>query len=129
MKYDLTPCPAPRQGRSDRWKARPCVLRYRAFKDAVRKAKVAIPQPCKVVFWLPMPRSWSKKKRAKMAATPHEQRPDLDNLEKALLDAVFEEDGHIWSVWAEKRWGEAGAIQIDPIFEIDPVNDITKAAA
>jgi len=62
-----------------------------------------------------MPKSWSKKKRAEMAGKPHQAKPDKDNLEKALLDAVFEEDSQIWDNRVSKFWGDEGAIIIRPL--------------
>jgi Holliday junction resolvase RusA-like endonuclease len=50
-------------------------------------------------FDIPMPKSWSKKKRALMAGTPHTSKPDLDNLLKTVKDAlngvVWPDDGQI----------------------------------
>lgn len=47
-----------------------------------------------------------------MVGKPHQQRPDKDNFEKAFLDAVCEEDSHIWDGRETKLWSEEGAIQI-----------------
>lgn len=113
--YSITPVPAPRMVRSDKWKKRPCVMRYFAFRDEVKAHGVQIPQPCKVVFWMPMPPSWSAKKRKSMNERPHLAKPDADNLTKALLDSVFGDDAHIWSIWAEKRWAYDGKIEIKRI--------------
>jgi len=33
--------------------------------------------------YLPMPKSWSKKKKSAMAGRPHRQKPDRDNIDKA----------------------------------------------
>jgi Holliday junction resolvase RusA-like endonuclease len=115
VDYPITPVPKPRMTRSDRWKKRPAVLRYFAFKDQVREMNVQLPVPYKVVFHIEMPKSWSKKKRAAMNGQPHLQKPDKDNLEKSLLDSVFEEDSHVWSGWTEKRWAETGFISIERI--------------
>lgn len=62
------------------------------------------------MFVLPMPASWPAKKRAEMAGEPHRSRPDLDNLAKGLLDALYEEDAFIWDARYTKAWGERGAI-------------------
>ena len=35
--YKIKPVPKPRMTQRDAWDKRPCVLRYRAFKDEVRK--------------------------------------------------------------------------------------------
>ncbi len=66
-----------------------------------------------ITFVIPMPQSWSKKKRAQHAGKPHQQKPDKDNLEKALLDAVFDEDSHVWDGRVTKIWGEKGQIIIE----------------
>ncbi len=110
--YDINPVPKPRQTRADKWKQRECVMRYRAFADECRLKGVTVEPGDSVVFVMPMPKSWSKRKREMHNGMPHTQRPDLDNLVKALLDAVHVDDSHIWKLTAEKRWGEVGAIII-----------------
>jgi Holliday junction resolvase RusA-like endonuclease len=62
-----------------------------------------------------MPSSWSKKKRQAMAGKPHQQKPDKDNLEKALMDAIYADDSHIWDSRVTKLWGEEGQIIIGEI--------------
>lgn len=113
--YPIVPNTKPRQTQSDRWKKRPCVLRYRAFKDEIRLRRLILPESHRVVFVMPMPSSWSKKKKADMDGKPHQVRPDIDNLHKALLDAVFEEDSHIWDCRITKVWGYKGAIMVGEI--------------
>lgn len=111
--YNITPLGKPRMTRADKWKKRPEVLRYRAFCDEVRLNKVTLAESgYHVIFVLPMPPSWSKKKRALMDGKPHQQKPDKDNLEKALLDALFGEDSHIWDGRVTKIWGETGKMII-----------------
>lgn len=112
-RYPITPMGAPRMTRADAWKDRACVLRYRAFKDECRLRKVEIPATPFIVFNIPMPASWSKKTRARMNGTPHMSKPDIDNLQKALYDAVHpDDDSHIWGVQALKFWAEEGSILI-----------------
>jgi len=114
--YPITPTPAPRQTRSDKWKQRPCVMRYRAFKDAVKTAGVSLPEiPCKITFYIEMPKSWSAKAKAAMNGQPHTVKPDVDNLTKSLLDALFENDSHVYSLWIEKRWSETPHISIEKL--------------
>lgn len=112
MRYPIEPVPKPRMTRRDKWKKRQCVMRYRRFKDQCRAHRVELPQPCKVVFHLPMPKSWSLKDRAFALGEPHQSKPDLDNLLKALCDAVLVDDSRIWSVRAEKRWSLTPGIEI-----------------
>jgi Holliday junction resolvase RusA-like endonuclease len=114
--YRLTPVPKPRQTQADRWKKRPAVLRYRAFCDEVRALGIQLrPTGDRVIFILPMPKSWPKKKRAEMNGQPHQGKPDADNMLKALWDAVHQEDKHIFHADALKFWGEEGAIIIEPV--------------
>ena len=48
-----------------------------------------------------------------MDKEPHQQKPDLDNLIKALFDAVNEDDSHIWDLrGVSKVWGDDGKIFI-----------------
>ena len=115
MIYQITPCPAPRQTQSDRWKKRPCVLRYRAFRDEVRLKNVVIENGCHITFFMPMPQSWSKKKKLEHTGAPHQAKPDLDNILKAILDAIFEDDAHIYKLSAEKLWAEKGGIQVESL--------------
>lgn len=112
-KYQVTPIGKPRMTRSDKWKQRPAVMRYRFFCDDVRLHDIRLPEAgAHVTFVIPMPQSWSKKKRALMNGKPHKAKPDIDNLEKALLDALFDNDAHIWDLRKTKIWGEEGAIII-----------------
>ena len=118
----VTPVPAPRQVRSDAWYPRPIVTRYNQFKDVIRLVhKVDIPLDTvhvDLVFELPMPKSWSKKRRAQMDGRYHGQRPDLDNLVKAFIDAAMfdlvtgkpQDDSFISSIAASKHWSEEGSI-------------------
>ena len=115
MIYSIDPVGKPRQTRRDKWAKRPAVMRYRAFCDAVRAAGVTLPDSPHVTFVLPMPTSWSRKKRAEHDDRPHRQRPDADNLLKALLDALYDEDAHVWDIRVSKRWGETGQIIIKEV--------------
>lgn len=118
MIYDITPCTKPRQTRSDKWKQRPCVMRYRAFADECRAKGLKIEQSGqKITFFIPMPKSWSKKKIDQHRNQPHQQTPDVDNLLKAVLDAVHKQDCAVWSIWPEKRWADDGAIVVNWINE------------
>ncbi len=110
------PLACPRMTARDRWKKRPVVLAYFAFRDEVRACRVSVSIPSKVIFWMPMPKGWSQKKKREMEEMPHTVRPDLDNMLKALIDSVWpEEDGMVWSLWPEKRWSSKPGIEVLPI--------------
>lgn len=114
IKYNITPVPKPRMTQSDKWKKRPCVLRYWSFKDEVRRHGIGLQHHgSHVTFVLPMPKSWSNKKRAEMYGQPHQSKPDLDNLKKALLDAIFDDDKVVWDMWVTKIWGRIGEIWVE----------------
>lgn len=114
--YLITPTPKPRMTRRDKWlkPARPCVARYWAFCDEVRLNKIELPSAHgKIRFVLPMPKSWSETKKNKMYWKPHKQKPDLSNLLKALEDAIFQDDSHIWRYdLLEKVWGDKGQVWV-----------------
>lgn len=104
----------------DKWMKRACVVRYREFKDECRLINVHIPKDGALIeFYIPMPKSWSLKKKEKFAYTPHRQTPDIDNLLKALFDAVLKDDSHIWSIYAIKIWSWEPRIIIDEINPCD----------
>lgn len=113
MKYDIIPVPKPRQTRADKWQKRPRVLRYRAFADEIKLRGIQVKPGDSLIFTMPMPKSWSKKKKAEMDSQPHTQTPDLDNLIKSLLDACYANDSHIWKLGeTSKIWGYNGALEI-----------------
>lgn len=114
VEYDITPTTAPRMTKSDKWKKRPIVLRYRAFRDEVRLKGVKLHESgFHITFVIPMSESWSDKKKERLNGQPHKLRPDWDNLAKALFDAVYEDDCMIHDVRISKVWGYKGKIIID----------------
>lgn len=110
----IEPMGKPRMTQRDRWKHRPVVDRYHAFCDELRLhlPGYELPERLHLIFYLSMPKSWSKKRRAELAGRPHNQKPDVDNLAKAFMDAFHCEDKHVYSLVAEKYWSEYGAIVI-----------------
>jgi Holliday junction resolvase RusA-like endonuclease len=57
-----------------------------------------------VTFFIPCPKSWSKKKKKLYHFTLHQSTPDWDNLSKALCDSLLSEDKYIANVEVTKRW-------------------------
>ena len=114
MRYPITPVSKPRQTQRDKWAQRPAVMAYRAFADECRLRQVHI---CNcgdtITFIIPMPSSWSEKKKAAMDGLPHQVKPDIDNLLKAVMDAVCPHgDQAIFDIRARKFWGRVGYIEI-----------------
>tara|TARA_R110001606_G_scaffold392389_1_gene561272 strand:+ start:1536 stop:1892 length:357 start_codon:yes stop_codon:yes gene_type:complete len=104
----------PRMTRADSWKKRPIVLKYWDYKDSIkgwaRDYKFNLGNEICVIFYIPMPKSWSNVKKVKMFGKHHQQRPDIDNLLKGLMDALLEEDSHIHTVYASKIWANEGSV-------------------
>jgi Holliday junction resolvase RusA-like endonuclease len=114
--FDIVPMGAVRMNRADRWRKRPVVLEYFQFKDRLREQakelKFELGKTFNAVYFLPMPESWSNKKKEKMNGSIHESKPDTDNITKGIKDALRENDSDIWWEKAEKRWAFKGSILI-----------------
>ena len=126
----VAPMGKPRMTRSDRWKdpPRPCVASYWAYKDELKKAvRETLPDAIEMGFALPMPKSWSKKKRAAMMGQPHQQKPDFDNLEKGFTDALKTEDCTIWAASSLKVWRDFAAILWRPYDATEQLASINDA--
>lgn len=112
--YDITPIPKPRMTQRDKWAKRKTVLNYRAFKDECKLKCVELPVfGAHVTFIIPFPKSYSKKKMRSLDGQPHIQKPDADNLLKALMDAVYGDDSCVYDVRISKYWGFVGQIKIE----------------
>jgi Holliday junction resolvase RusA-like endonuclease len=79
----------------------------------VRALGVTLPEHPHVTFHIPMPKSWPLKKQNDMIGQPHRQTPDVDNLFKALADAVYASDSHIWDARMTKFWSISGFILVE----------------
>ena len=93
--------------------------RYNKYKldldsEAKRKSFIMPPIGASITFVIPVPRSWSKKKKKLYHGTFHQSKPDIDNLQKAFLDSLMKEDKQIAHLEVQKRWVdfEIGWIEI-----------------
>lgn len=98
----------PRMTQRDKWKKRPVVLRYREYADKIRACAGTLPAGDPyciiVVAWMPMPESWSDKKKAALNGQIARSKPDFDNICKGVMDALLTEDkmlggGTCWKFW------------------------------
>lgn len=110
--------------RSDRWRKRPCVLSYWSWKDRARDsyASLGCIEESRItsVNWVACfapPRSWSKKKKEAHIGQYHRSKPDKDNIDKALLDALFDRDELIPSGCHIKIWGERHFLLVEIEYE------------
>ncbi len=62
----------------------------------------------RVVAYFTIPKSWPKYKKTQQKGLPHTQKPDIDNLIKAILDGLngvaWKDDAQVCKVTASKRW-------------------------
>lgn len=117
--FKVKPVGKPRMTQRDKWLKRPAVMRYREYADALReqadKMGFKPTNAMNIVFEIPMPKSWSKKKRAKMLGAPHDQKPDIDNLLKSFLDALLLDDKKVHTIKMKKFWAKDGRILVTNI--------------
>lgn len=110
------PVGKPRMTRADKWRQRKPVMQYRAWADRAREAAPDLPEePLRVeaVAYLPMPKSWSSLKRDTARGAYHRQKPDGDNILKAICDALFQEDKVIAIKRIEKRWDDGNGPRVE----------------
>jgi len=107
------PIGKPRQTRRDKWQKRPCVVRYRSWADEARfaafghplkKLRLTGPTTLRVVAYL----NSGKQHRV----GPHTAKPDADNIEKCVMDALFENDQMIYKSSVEKYWADGGVPRV-----------------
>lgn len=113
----VVPVGKPRMTRRDKWKKRPCVMRYREFADKLRACFAGVDLiDVHSLSWLayfPMPKSWSKKKKEYMRGMGHYNKPDRDNCDKAILDSLFDQDSGISHGTLTKLWDDGNGPRIE----------------
>lgn len=113
----VDPVTAPRQSQRSRWKPTLHEIRYRAYRDELRlkcnAAKFKLADQVELTFYLPMPKSWSKRRKKELNEKPAKtSAKDTDNLAKAVLDAIFHDDRHVWRIIAAKYWSYDGGLMV-----------------
>jgi Holliday junction resolvase RusA-like endonuclease len=106
------------------------VIRYLRYKEQLSWAAKSVykgepltgPIRLHLTFYMPMPANWSIKKKILYEGKPHINRPDRDNLEKGVCDAlnkiVWKDDGQVYAGMTEKRYSRNPRIEIE-IVEIE----------
>lgn len=74
------------------------------LSEAKRKGFSIPPAGLSITFFMPMPKTWSKKKKREFHGSLMQSRPDLDNLIKSFADSLTSEDKYIANISATKRW-------------------------
>ena len=112
MKEYIVPLVAmgkPRMTRRDKWKKRDCVVRYREFCDLLRHYCQGMPLDPVYLEWVayfPIPASLSKGKALELVGQFHRVKPDRDNVDKAIMDALFKHDQRLAVGAQEKRYDD-----------------------
>lgn len=114
------PVGKPRMTKRDKWKRRPCVLRYRAWADAARAAaglidKALLTHPTEVIFtaYMPIAARHRKGMRELMRGTACTVKPDRDNIDKALCDALFANDHFVFAGAQKKLWDDGHGPRVE----------------
>lgn len=119
LTLNIEPMGKPRMTQKDKWAKRPVTLRFHAFRDYIRlKTNSYDFSDAYSVSWIAyfsMPKSWSKKKKKEMRGQRHRQKPDRDNIDKAILDSLMPEDSGVCDGSISKRWddGEGARIELE----------------
>lgn len=80
-----------------------------AFIKAAKTALVSEqPVSMDIQVRILVPKSWPKWKRERAPREPHLQKPDADNIEKVLMDALnglaYRDDAQVWKKNTTKTW-------------------------
>ena len=128
LTFNISPVPASRP-RVTRWGTF-YGKRYKEFKREMGMLLIESDVPSQVnpVLWLeglisadmtffvPMAKSWSKKKKSLKDGQFCDNNADLDNYEKSILDSLstvyFHDDRQIVQQKSQKIWAETGRIEV-----------------
>lgn len=125
--FDVIPMGAPRMTQADKWKTNPnhpdpnyrqreVVTRYFQVKNTMLwqavQMKFELGDVLEAIYFLPMPDSWSQKKKDAMIGTIHDSKPDVDNISKLCQDVFKKDDSAVWWNNCRKYWAYTGAILI-----------------
>lgn len=112
--YPITPVAAPRMTKGDKALYRSCVVKYMQYRNVLKamiKYEDVCWNPLSLQFCIPMPKSWTDKKKKEYNLKPHQNEKDLDNLVKAFKDALCKHDGFVWSYdMMSKVWAYEGSV-------------------
>lgn len=88
-------------------------MKYCDLKDAYREKWGGVDATrLEFVAEFAMPTSWSKKNREEHMNKLHDQKPDVDNIAKGILDACMKEDKKVGIVFGIKRWSDRDGVWV-----------------
>jgi len=112
------PIGKPRMTRRDKWAKLPVVISYHQWADKAREQVRHITLPSEPISlsiraYFAIPQSWSKRKRMQMVGQPHRQKPDWDNIAKAIQDIFWEKDQMVAFGHVEKFWDDGNGARVE----------------
>lgn len=73
------------------------------------------------------PKSLSRKKRTALLGSPVMKKPDIDNVEKSVIDGmngiVFFDDSQVWATFGVKRYGETSRVDVK-VVECETIEEL-----
>ena len=91
-------------------------LKAQALLQAGYQQLLHPPILCELTAYMPIPKSYSKKKKEELRGQPHSKRPDVDNIAKFYLDTFggvcYEDDGHVSTLVAKKVYSDKPRVEI-----------------
>jgi len=114
---NVIPMGKPRMTQKDKWCKREVTTRYWAFCNAlileINRTKLVPTNAFKIVFYLPIPASYSNKKKLQLDDTLHTKKFDLDNLVKSFCDALYQDDSGVNYIEMSKRYSLNPRIEVE----------------
>lgn len=89
-----------------------------AFKSAARGARFGEKEPLKVtaIFFMPIPKSLSKRQQERLNGEWHTSKPDADNVQKSVQDALnnlaYHDDGQIAWLDVKKIYSDCPRVEV-----------------
>ena len=85
------------------------------IREQIKEPKTAI--YVNITFYMPIPKSYSKKRKLRLNGQPHVKKPDTDNMIKLVLDRadkiLFKDDKYIYKINAQKIYSNIPRIELD----------------
>lgn len=73
------------------------------------------------------PKSLSRKKRTALLGLPVMKKPDIDNIEKSVIDGmngtIFYDDSQVWATFGVKRYGETSRVDVK-VVECETIEEL-----
>lgn len=92
------------------------LIRMHVLSQVKRMELLTGPLAVTVCFTMPIPQSWSKKKKREAIGDYHCKKPDIDNLLKGCFDAlnglIWTDDNQVAVVRSFKQYGETPMIEV-----------------